>query len=103
MAIFLPVSKPSAIQASLNMITGSVFIVFRLREQADELWRTATELSDAAGFPCYNREGRRVVPAGGGPPQLVDDALKKWKRKVDEGSVTAPQTVFLVHGLRRRR
>ena len=68
---------------------------WRLREEADELWRVAYELSEEAGFPYKDREGRWRYPNGDEPPQLSDDIIAAVKEAVRNGVFQPPQTRFV--------
>ena len=62
-----------------------------MQDDADELWRVAIELSDAAGFPYKNRSGVWVYPAGI-PPQLSNDVIEAVKAAFSSNVFQAPQT-----------
>ena len=63
----------------------------RLHAEWTRLWDIAEEISDAAGFPYYNRYGLQVFPKGV-PPQMSNDVIEKIKTLIEEGVLTLART-----------
>ena len=63
----------------------------RLQSEADRLWDHAIKISDKAGHPYQNREGKMVYPKGI-PPQMSNDVIEQVKGLVATGALTHPRT-----------
>ena len=63
----------------------------RLQSEADRLWDYAIQISDEAGHPYRNREGKMVYPKGI-PPQMSNDVIEQVKELVASGALTPSQT-----------
>ena len=63
----------------------------RLQSEADRLWDHAIKISDEAGRPYQNREGKMVYPKGI-PPQMSNDVIEQVKGLVATRALTPPRT-----------
>ena len=63
----------------------------RLHSEADRLWGHAIKISDEAGHPYQNREGKMVYPKGI-PQQMSNDVIEHLKALVEIGALELPRT-----------
>ena len=63
----------------------------RLQSEADRLWDHAIKISDEAGHPYQNREGKMVYPKGI-PPQMSNDVIEHVKELMKTGALRHPRT-----------
>ena len=68
-----------------------LFSLSRLHSEADRLWDHAIKISDEAGHPYQNREGKMVYPKGI-PPQMSNDVIEQVKGLVATGAFAPPRT-----------
>ena len=68
-----------------------LFSLSRLHSEADRLWDHAIKISDEAGHPYQNREGKMAYPKGI-PQQMSNDVIEHLKGLVEIGALELPRT-----------